>query len=563
MRYDHAHTSVAVLLGSLLLVSQGLAADPLDEPTAGELLVQLTPTASAAVRGRSASVPVDRTGLAPVDAALDDLDTFAVVPLLDKVAAPGLRVPNRAGALAAHGLDRTYLLRYRGAKAPDEAARRFAGLSDVVYAEPNHRTSIAKIPNDPLFSAQWPHDNTGQATRYGGGTVGVPDGDLDTMEAWDVETGSPNVIVAIIDTGIDRGHPEFAGRLLPGYDIANNDADPSDDNFHGTACAGVAAAAGDNGLGVAGTAWNVRLLPVKTFDFNGSGTTDDAAIGIAWAASQGARILSLSFRVSPSQTLANALNYALSQGSSIFAAAGNWRIFPGGGDPSVVVYPASHPGVIAVGALSPCNERKSLTSCDGENYWASHYGSALAFLAPGVRIHTTDIRGALGYDHSSDYLTEYNGTSAATPYAAGVAALVLSYNPTLSNHAVRATLERAADDLGPPGWDPEHGWGRLNAHRALLNSCECDDHDDLTTDICDRGGACRHELLVERLVPALSLLLDAACGDGLLDADEACDDGNDRAGDCCSPTCHFEAAGTVCGGGGCDPRRCDGAGSCL
>ncbi|MDM7917203.1 MAG: S8 family serine peptidase, partial [Candidatus Eisenbacteria bacterium] len=316
---------------------------------------------------------------------------------------------------------------------------------------------------DSYYPQQWAHDNTGQALRYGGGTVGTPDCDTDTDQAWDLQTGSGSFILAIIDTGVDAGHPEFAGRVLAnGYDFINNDANPNDDNGHGTCCAGIALGAGNNAQGIAGVAWGVKLLPVKVLDANGSGSYTAVANGVNWAADHGARILSMSLGGGASATLQTAVNYAYGKGCAIFAAAGN-------SNRSSLDYPAAYSNTIAVGALSPCNERKNPSSCDGETWWGSNYGTGLDFMAPGVRIHTSDVRGSGGFV-SGDYISDFNGTSSATPHAAGIGALVWSQNPALTNDGLRTVLRNTCDDIGAGGYDTQTGYGRLNAYEAVGNA---------------------------------------------------------------------------------------------
>ena len=160
-----------------------------------------------------------------------------------------------------------------------------------------------------------------------------------------------------------------------------------------------------------------------------------------------------------SMLLRAAVDYAWARGCVMFAATGNRNI-------PFIYWPARHLHVAAVGALSPCRERKSIASCDGEFWWGSNFGPGLDFLAPGVQVMTTDIRGAGGYG-AQDYVALFNGTSAATPHAAGVAALVLSIAPDLPNHVVLERLRMTCDDLGPEGVDPETGYGSLNARNAV------------------------------------------------------------------------------------------------
>lgn len=450
--------AVILLCLSLLAAPEraSASADPvareLPEPVPGEFVIELARGSVPATAFRFGPGGAIRTGLAELDARLAALGATALEPAFD--------LSSEREAKRAAGLDRFYRVRYRGPLAAGEAVRRFAGVAAVAGAQPNQRTRILLTPNDPLFPSQWAHQNTGQAVAYGGGLVGTPDCDTDTPDAWNLETGDPSVIIAILDTGVDTGHPEFAGRVVPGWDFVNGDADASDDHGHGTACAAIALGAGHNAQGIAGVAWGARLMPVKVMAFDGFGSDLDLANGITFAADQGARILSMSLGGFQSAAVNAALDYAVNtKGCVPFAAAGN------SGAP-FLDYPAQYIHCLGVGALSPCNQRKETTTCDGEAWWASNYGVGLAFLAPGVRIHTADIRGAAGLD-PGDYLATFNGTSSATPHAAGIGALVWSRNPALSPDQVRQVLINSCDNLGPAGWDGDTGYGRLNAYAAV------------------------------------------------------------------------------------------------
>ena len=337
-------------------------------------------------------------------------------------------------------MDRIFVVRYASGDAAARAAARLAGLAEVAYAEPNGFYHAMLSPNDTYYPNQWAHNNTGQAVKYGGGLVGTVDCDTDTDQAWDLQTGSSALVLAIIDTGVDTGHPEFAGRIVAGYDFVNNDSNPMDDGSHGTCCAGIAVGAGNNAQGIAGVAWNVKLMPVKVLNSSGSGTYT--------ARRQRHHLGRRQRRQGP---LAQPGRQRLLHGRD----GGQLRLRPGLRhllrrrqlERLSLDYPAAYANAIAVGALSPCNQRKSTTSCDGETWWGSNYGTGLDFLAPGVRIHTTDIRGSGGYG-SGDYITDFNGTSSATPHAAGIGALVWSQNPALTNVAVAL---RPADQLRRPG----------------------------------------------------------------------------------------------------------------
>lgn len=445
-------TAPAAVFGSAFPPA-GQAAQSGPEINPGEVVVQFTPAALASPSYRADLAVTGRTGLPGLDESLAAIGARRIDPAFDVAG-------DRAGHREA-GLDRIYIVRFEGAIDPALAAGRLAGRPEVAYAEPNGIARAMLVPNDPTYPSQWAHNNTGQAIRYGGGTVGTVDCDTDTDQAWDLETGSAGLILAIIDTGVDTGHPEFAGRIVAGYDFVNNDTNPVDDEGHGTCCAGIAVGAGNNAQGIAGVAWGVKLMPVKVLDASGSGTYTAIANGITWAADNGAKVLSMSLGGSVgSTTLESAVNYAYNKGCAIFAASGN-------GNTSSLSYPARYTNCIAVGALSPCNERKSTTSCDGETWWGSNYGTGLAFLAPGVRIHTADIRGSGGYG-SSDYITDFNGTSSATPHAAGIGALVWSENSTLTNAQLKSTLTGTCDDIGAAGYDTQTGYGRLNAFAAVV-----------------------------------------------------------------------------------------------
>jgi hypothetical protein len=289
------------------------------------------------------------------------------------------------------------------------------------------------------------------------GTVGA---DVNALAAWSIETGTASTSIAILDTGVDTSHPEFEGKLLPGYDFISNNDDPNPTgNAHGTAAAGIAAAAGNNGQGIAGVAYGASIIPIRVCATNQCSTTAIAS-GISWAADQGASVISMSLGGGFTNIIANAVDYAYGLGSVVLASTGN-------GNTATPNYPAALPNVISVGALSPCNDRKSPSTCDGETWWGSSFGAGMDFLAPGTRIHTTDIVGSGGYS-SGDYTATFNGTSAACPFAAGVAALLLSANPDLTPDEVRSIMQTTAVDLGPPGYDEQTGFGRIDAHAALV-----------------------------------------------------------------------------------------------
>ena len=333
-----------------------------------------------------------------------------------------------------------------------ELSRRLIELSEVEDVEFNYIKEINTTPNDPYYSSQWAHENNGQAVSDNGNNVGTPDCDTDTNQAWDITTGDQDVIIAILDTGVSE-HVEFSGRLLEGYDFINSDNNATDDNGHGTSCAGIAAAKGNNSEGIAGVCWDCMILPVKVLSFDGYGQDTEIADGVQWSADNGANVISMSLGGGGYVSyFDNAISYAHSIGTVVLAASGN-------DNSGSISYPSAYENCISVGALSPCNERKSNSSCDGENYWGSNYGNGLDFLSPGVRIHTTT--------YSGGYTTTFNGTSSACPHAAGIAGLIFSADQTLSSEAVKFIMAESSDDLGAEGYDIQTGHGRTNAFSAL------------------------------------------------------------------------------------------------
>jgi thermitase len=292
-------------------------------------------------------------------------------------------------------------------------------------------------------------------------------------EAWSITTGSSAISVAVIDEGNDITHEDTSYRL-PGFDAydGDNDPTPTGNDAHGTACGGIVSMRKDNDKGGVGVAPNSPVLPVRIAKGVGGGSwdTDSAKVanGIRTAVHRGADVLSNSYHVTPSTAVTNAFQYAATNGRGglgcvMAAAAGNddvlGVIFPARLSPSVR-------GLLAVGASNEWDQRKSKTSLDGENWWGSNWGPEVDIVAPGVHIYTTDITGGAGYG-GGNYVTNFNGTSSATPHVAGVAALILSVDPQLRGWEVEDILKLTARDLGTPGRDQFTGFGRVDARAAL------------------------------------------------------------------------------------------------
>ncbi len=320
------------------------------------------------------------------------------------------------------------------------------------------------ITNDVLEHYQWSLNNNGQ--RWG-----TPGMDLKAASAWGKVPATSNVTIAIIDEGVELTHPDLMAKLVPGYDATGHGSGggPSGDEAHGTNCAGIAAALTNNSLGVAGVAANCKIMPVRIF-YEGSTTDAYIADGIGWATNHGADVLSNSWGGgSPADIVTDAITNAKTTGRG---GKGCVVCFSSGNDNDAVSYPANLSNVLAVGAMSPTGERKSPNSSDGEYWWGSNYGPELDIVAPGTLVYSTDLTGLAGY-WDGDYFPNFNGTSAACPHVAGVAGLVLSRNTNMTATQVENALLNSATNLGTSGWDPQTGYGLVNAYEAVLKASGC------------------------------------------------------------------------------------------
>ena len=411
-----------------------------------------------------------------------------------------------------------YLIEVSGydADAVFVAVERLNEISIVEWACPNTASEPKLcgqvIPDDEYFPMQWHLHNSGQSG-------GITDADINAPEAWEITTGDPNIIVAVIDTGVDTNHPDLINNLVPGYDFYDDDdkADPAlgdYGNAHGTCCAGLVAAQGGNGIGVTDVAWNCKIMPIRCFGMRADGTEyvvtqSDLASAFRWTAIHGADVVSNSwgYSITPIPIIHSAIIDITEiggigrdgKGCVVLFAAGNFC------NP-MIFYPPLHPEVIAVGATD-----HSDTVC-----WYSDYGPELDITAPsggGVIVPsiverryseeykdlstdllwTTDIVGDVGYSRFNensgllDYTEKMSGTSGSTPVAAGIAALILSVEPDLTNAEVRHFLERSAKDLGEPGRDDYYGWGRVDARTALdmVLAARADLYKDGNVDLSD------------------------------------------------------------------------------
>ena len=307
--------------------------------------------------------------------------------------------------------------------------------ANVLYAEPNYVARAFGMPNPAprlAFGTQADDELLGQLWGMA---------KIDAAAAWAVTTGSRDVKVAVVDTGIDYNHPDFGDRVAKGYDFINNDDDAMDDNEHGTHCAGSVGAGIGNG-GVVGVAPNISLLAVKVLSASGGGSYAGVASGIVYAADQGAQVISMSLGGSSSSAVIDdAVKHAISKGVLVVAAMGN----DNSERPS---YPAAAPGVMAIGSTTSADKRSSF----------SNYGKHISVGAPGSDILSTIPGGK--YD-------TFSGTSMATPHAAGLAGLVKSRFPGYSAQQIREAIEKSADEAGDAGFDKYFGHGRINAAKAI------------------------------------------------------------------------------------------------
>lgn len=357
-----------------------------------------------------------------------------------------------------------------------EVANRLYETGKFEIAEPDFLADFnIKCANDAYFGQQWGLKNTGQ----GGGTNAI---DIRICDAWSQSTGNRSVVVAVVDQGVELHHPDMPNMSSRSYDTATGGASRIRGN-HGTACAGIIGAARNNNgnIGVVGVAPDTTLMSISDSLTLAPGAQQNLANGISWAWQNGAQVISNSWghELLASALIDDAISQALTQGRG---GKGCVVVFAAGNENGPVIYPAnSNSEILVVGAMSPCGERKSFSSCDPESFWGSCYGATLDVVAPGVLIPTTDRLGADGYD-SGDYTSKFNGTSSATPHVAGLAALILSVSSDLTQQEVVKIIESNARKVGsysyqtvtgrPHGtWHEEMGYGLIDA-AACLNASQ-------------------------------------------------------------------------------------------
>mgnify|MGYP001051785635 CR=1 FL=1 len=264
---------------------------------------------------------------------------------------------------------------------------------------------------------------------------------IGTERGWALSRGSDDVVIAVLDTGVQLDHPDLRGRIAEGVNLVG-EGDPEDDVGHGTHVAGIIAATVNNGEGVAGLSWRGRIMPVKVLDSTGSGSAYSVAEGIIWATDRGADVINMSLgNYASSEFLHDAVKYAYDHGVVLVAASGNDNTDQPG-------YPAAYPEVFAVAATDAADNRAPY----------SNYGDYIDAAAPGDAIAST---------YTGSRYAALSGTSMASPHAAALAGLIKSVNPDLTNEEIMDIMRKTAVDLGDKGYDMYFGYGRIDVRRAL------------------------------------------------------------------------------------------------
>lgn len=282
----------------------------------------------------------------------------------------------------------------------------------------------AIVPNDLLYGAyQW----------------NLPA--IETERGWALSRGNDDIVIAVLDTGVQLDHPDLRGRIAEGVNLVG-EGDPEDDVGHGTHVAGIIAATVNNGEGVAGLSWRGRVMPVKVLDSTGSGTTYSVAEGIIWATDHGADVINMSLgNYASAEFLHDAIRYAYDRGVVLVAASGNDNTDQPG-------YPAAYPEVFAVAATDAGDNKAPF----------SNYGDYIDVAAPGDAIAST---------YPGNQYAALSGTSMASPHVAALAGLIKAVNPDLTNREIMDIMRKTAVDLGEKGRDIYFGYGRIDVMRAL------------------------------------------------------------------------------------------------
>lgn len=391
----------------------------------------------------------------------------------------------------------TFLLKFPENINIETAVEEYTQNSIIEFAEPNYiaegggkkneeSAAFSNIPNDTYFSTrQWGMLNNGTFSVSGMNMSVTADADVDMELAWDIQTGDPNMIIAVSDSGLRMTHQDINSRIwvntneiagdgidndangliddVNGWDWVNDDNNPADDHGHGTNCTGILGTTANNSMGYAGANWNSKIMPLKVLNSSNSGSYADMASSIYYAVDEGAKVISMSIGGSSLSTaLTNAINYT-NTNNVIFVACmmnfnNNTTYYPAG-------YSSTHNNVIAVGSTDANDERTA------PFFWSptsgSNYGNHIDVVAPGNYIYS------IGSSSNTSYNSYWGGTSQATPLVAGIASLIWAETPSLTPSEVRNVIRQTAEDQvglaaeDVAGFDQYYGHGRVNAFAAL------------------------------------------------------------------------------------------------
>lgn len=406
------------------------------------------------IRGTINAVDGRRINLETLSLMSTELHSFGVKYFIKNITAAK---PNADETELAAGMQRIFFFELNSKQDMESYIAQLKKEPFIEYAEfdfigysSGEKAETSVIPNDPQFGNQWGLRNTGQVINS---ITGIAGNDINIAGAWDISTGSANIKIGVLDSGMPLSASEFTGRLLPGYDFANNDNNPTDDHGHGSNVGSIIGAKGNNGSIMAGVNWNSKLIPVKILDATGSGLYTWWISGITYAVDSGAKVLNMSVGGSGfSQGLQDAVTYANSHAAIVVVCMMN-------NNNAVPYYPAAFDNVIAICAINNRGKR-AVPFCWGGG---SSYGSHIDFCAPGEMI--------LGLNYQNPNNADYwCGTSQATPMVTGLVSLMFSKNPNLTYTQIVNILKATSKDtLGNvnAGWNQFYGWGRVDAAAAL------------------------------------------------------------------------------------------------
>lgn len=422
-----------------------------------------------------------RTGIPTLDKKIEDYKINKIEPVFKQN-------NGDADLFERLGMGRIYVFYFDtyNSKTVDKAVKDFSSESDVEFSEPvfigeaagKKELKLSFMPNDEMFSKQWYLNNEGQIAPTGRGNAKIG-ADINMINAWDIEKGSEDIIVAILDSGIKDDHPDLRSRMwinkeeIPdngiddddngyiddykGWDFAYDDNTPTDGFGHGTNIASVIGCSTNNVIGFAGINQKSRLMNCKNLSSNNNGEYIWWAASVKYAVDNGAQIINMSEGGSDfSKTLKTAIDYATAKNVLVCAAMMNK-----GDDQDY--YPASFKGVFAIGATDTDDNRCLRFTWGGGSCWGKH----ISVVAPGNKIYGLD------YESITSYESMWSGTSQSTAIVSGIASLLLSQKPSRTAADIKEIIiSTAKDQVGDsredkPGWDKYYGYGRVDAYSAL------------------------------------------------------------------------------------------------